>query len=486
MDRRDGRPTERDEMDALGDAYSRKYDRGGRSRARGPSFGAGGGARAPVRASAGPPVGHVSRSHEQNEEYMDEMHSAYGLGPREQLRTRVADGGPLGRDSSARRGGAAAAGSGAAGGFAGGPAVGDLPRLSSAWVAGPSDPAGTVIDLSGRPVLCSALDPSRRRVALGCSDHAVYELSLDSGRVIRTLFTKRYGHCEWVTSVAYLADGTLASAAMDAKICVWSPSGVRCTDMTGHSGSISALVGIGSSIVSTGYDQTVRVWDSRSGAETALLAGHRAPVLCVAVDGASRAVTGGRDALACAWDIGAGARIGRMAGHKGHVTAARWLGDGVTRGDGGGAGDLFATGAQDGHVRVWDLRARRAVANVAVHVTEAGAGAVGDIGVCTATSPFDVVTSGADQRVCVLDSRRGFSVRWSMDEHRDYVYSLAVGGRIALSGAGDGTLLAHDVVAGRPLWALGANEAAVRCIECDGDTVVASGDDGNAIVYKAG
>jgi len=461
-------------MAALGDAYSRKYDPHGRSRARagGPSF------RGPGAARRGPPAGHMARSHEENESYMDDMHRAYDLGPREPLRARVAPGGPLGSRATS------SAASGAGAGRSSGPP--ELPNLADAWASGPADPEGVAVDLSHRPVLCSAVDPARRRVALGCSDHAVYELSLDTGAVTRTLHSKRYGHAEWVTSVAYLADGTLASAAMDSKICVWAPSGVRCADMTGHSSSISALASMGQSIISAGYDHTVRVWSSRSCSETAVLAGHRGPVLCIAVDSTSRAVTGGRDSLACAWDIEAGTRIGRMGGHSGHVTASCWLRDGFSSGEGAGGGDMYATGAQDGHVRVWDLRARRAVANVPVHVSDDGAGAVGDIGLCTATSPFDLVTSGADRSVCVMDSRRGFCVRSRLTEHKDFVYSLRVAGRIALSGAGDGTLIAHDVVAGRPLWALGANEAAVRCIECDGDTVLASGDDGNAIVYKSG
>lgn len=39
---------------------------------------------------------------------------------------------------------------------------------------------------------------------------------------------------------------------------------------------------------------------------------------------------------------------------------------------------------------------------------------------------------------------------------------------------------------GRTLYALGANRAAVRCIEACADKLVASGDDGNVIVYKFG
>jgi WD40 repeat protein len=454
----DPKYSESDEMAALADAYSRKYDDRGRSRAAPaprPTFGRGG------ARSSGPPSGHLATSHEENEAYMDEMHRAYGLGEREPIRGMVVPGGPLG-PSRTRPSGVAA------------------PRLSNSWEAGPVDPRGLAVDLSHRPVLCSALDPERGRVAFGCSDHAVYELSLSSGAVTRTLFTKRYGHVEWVTAVTYLEDGTLASAAMDAKICLWSPSAVRCTDLHGHSGSISALAPLGLSVVSAGYDHTVRVWDSRGGSQTALLEGHRGPVLCLALDGSTRGVSGGRDSLACAWDFETGSRIGRMAGHKGHVTAASWLQAGE-----GSDGNLFATGAQDGHVRVWDLRARKAVANTPVHTTQEGAGAVGDLGVCTATSPFDVVSAGADQAVCVLDSRKGFTLRSRLEHHHDFIYALCVAGRIALSGSGDGILLAHDVVRGEPLWALGANEAAVRCIECAGSTIVASGDDGKAMVYRA-
>jgi hypothetical protein len=60
-----------------------------------------------------------------------------------------------------------------------------------------------------------------------------------------------------------------------------------------------------------------------------------------------------------------------------------------------------------------------------------------------------------------------------------------VAGWVVLTGAGDGMLLAHDLVEGKPLWGLGANEAAVRCIAAtaDGRHMIASGDDGRALVY---
>jgi len=64
-----------------------------------------------------------------------------------------------------------------------------------------------------------------------------------------------------------------------------------------------------------------------------------------------------------------------MRGHRGHVTSAAWAGP-----------NIFLTGAQDGIVRVWDVRGSGTVATVEAHVSQGGAGAVGDI----------VATSGAE------------------------------------------------------------------------------------------
>ena len=82
----------------------------------------------------------------------------------------------------------------------------------------------------------------------GGSDHALYAVSvgLDNnsggsggGSGIRggiptkkrtiTMYSKRYGHTDWVTSVAHLADGRVLSAAMDAKICLWDANRTTCT-----------------------------------------------------------------------------------------------------------------------------------------------------------------------------------------------------------------------------------------------------------------
>jgi WD40 repeat protein len=374
------------------------------------------------------------------------------------------------------------AGSAAGAGWRGSPA---------AWVRGPVEASGRHVDLSERPLLCAAVSPSGGEVAVGGSDHAVSVVDLARGKVSRTLYTKRFGHTEWVTCVAYAGDGSgrLVSGAMDAKVCVWASTGVSCVELVGHAGSVSDVVCVGGVAVTAGYDKSVRVWGLDSGGELARLVGHTAPVLCLAL-GDTHLVSGGREGAAVAWDLTRGARVGRMAGHEGHVTAVAALsGAGANEAASVGAdAALFATGGQDGHVRVWDVRGKRAVANVAAHTTPEGAGAVGDI-VYAAGNGGDLtagnvlVSAGADAAVCVLDPRRGFQVRARFEEHRDFIYSLAVAGRCVLSGAGDGSVYAHDLATDAPIWGLGANKAAVRALLVADKTLIAAGDDGGVLIY---
>lgn len=61
---------------------------------------------------------------------------------------------------------------------------------------------------------------------------------------------------------------------------------------------------------------------------------------------------------------------------------------------------------------------------------------------------------------------------------------MAVAGGLALVGCGDGSLHVIDIRAGRTLYAMGVNKAAVRTIEACSDRLVCSGDDGNALLHR--
>lgn len=401
---------------------------------------------------------------------------------------------------------------------------------NSQWTIGPIDPAGKLADLSDRPILCMAIGTcgassqtfstasgragagvisgtSSWEAICGGSDHAIYAVDVRRGERTKTLHGGKFGHSEWVTSVCYVGDGSgrTVSSGMDGKICVWSTRPVgrlySCIDLVGHFGSISVVASpgggssncgpaserFGSCIVSVGYDKTLKLWDSTSGAILFDKKGHSAPILNLSLlandtSGEFRAISGDRDGVACVWNLHNGSLVGSLKGHKGHLTASAWMNLETV-----GSSDLILTGAQDGHVRVWDIRtsSSSSIANIGCHATDGGSGAIGDLSVAKFGSETVIVTSGADKRLCVLDPRKSFNVRHVFTEHQDFIYSLTTAGRYCFSGGGDGMLIAHDLFEGKPLWALGAGTAAVRAVGVvNGTHLIATGDDGKCLTYE--
>lgn len=270
----------------------------------------------------------------------------------------------------------------------------------------------------------------------------------------------------------------------------------------------------------------------------AVLRGHTAPVLCCAIKPACDptcdaaglvAASGDRDGVVRVWALSpappspasggvhpgqwAAHCVGVLAAHAGHVTAVAWVR--MPGGDGAAAAAApwrLLTGGQDGTVRVWchsPTAGWAMEAAIPAHATPAGVGAVGEMVVAcdgdAADAPPLVVTAGADGAVCVLDPAAGFSVRHRLETHTcsgggagagagsgggsgggSFLYALAAHGRLVLSGDGRGQLVCHDAPTGEPLWALGANAAAVRVIAVAGGgaSLVAAGDDGKALVYR--
>jgi WD40 repeat protein len=69
---------------------------------------------------------------------------------------------------------------------------------------------------------------------IGGADHGLKIISTKTGKLIRELYNKKYGHTEWVTNVDFLTDGRIISGGIDAKLCLWESKAVRCVDLLGH------------------------------------------------------------------------------------------------------------------------------------------------------------------------------------------------------------------------------------------------------------
>ena len=419
-------------------------------------------------------TGSAATSHYANDQYMDDFEEGFQL-------LRVANGGGE-RESKFTRGEpsrptatlSTSSSTSTAGGIrcgAGWSARDDNKlngKPSHQWQTGPNDPQGLLFDVSDRNILCQSL--LGNKCVVGSADHGLKEFDTTTGKQLRVLYNKSNGHSEWVTCVSYLPDGRVVSGGMDNKLCVWGKSGARCVDLVGHSGSVSSVCvsASGSHVVSASYDKTVRVWNAQRGSEVTSLRGHKGPVLGIqwCSEGSGLLLTGDRSGMACIWDLERGDAL-QLNGHRGHVTAMKWL----------SGGQMCVTGDQAGTVRLWDVRdTRQCVQEYQAHP----GGAVNDFSLCLDA----LVSTGADTKIQVLDLRSGLDSRVCWSSHRDFIYSMDTIGKYVVTGSGDGLMLFHSVRSSKLLYGLGANEGAVRCIDAAKKIVVASGDDGNALVFE--
>lgn len=73
--------------------------------------------------------------------------------------------------------------------------------LSESWYSGPKGdcPMNKQHD---KQIVC--MDMMGDKVVTGSADHGLREWMVTSGKQKRELFSRKYGHSDWVTSVAYL------------------------------------------------------------------------------------------------------------------------------------------------------------------------------------------------------------------------------------------------------------------------------------------
>lgn len=377
---------------------------------------------------------------------------------------------------------------------------------SSPYLSPPRNTEGYQFDLCDRPLQCMSINESTNEAVIGSTDHSVYSIDIKNPKKrTKQMYSKKYGHTEWVTGVAHLVDGRVLSCGMDSKLCLWALDRVRCTELPkGHFGSITKVVTDHrfNVAMSTGYDGKVNMWSfggvnsTPSGPSLTLSGGHKGPILEAAYV-ESTLVTGGREGSVCLWDLSTGTMLKKMkAHHPGSVSSMC-----VMNGSG-----VVITGGSDSKVRIWDARAEKPCVSTIDDVhKDSKTGALGAVGCMTTlgvpgasnSGELDnyIITGGADNAVVCLDWRGGAADasvvnRW--EHHSNCVYTVCPtgGNRGAIfSGDGAGMLMCYDVLKnGKDAlkYGLGACErGAIQSISCLGDAeVVCACEDGNVMVYS--
>jgi len=150
--------------------------------------------------------------------------------------------------------------------------------------------------------------------------------------------------------VAEQPDGKLAaSASRDETVRLWdSATGAAPRTLKGHWGRVYAVAFSpdGKLVASASWDETVRLWDSATGAARRTLKGHWAGVVyAVAFSPDGKLVaSASADKTVRLWDSATGAARRTLEGHSGGVYAVAFSPD----------GKLVASASSDQTVRLWD------------------------------------------------------------------------------------------------------------------------------------
>ena len=278
---------------------------------------------------------------------------------------------------------------------------------------------------SGRPALTytghtgwvNALSwsPDGVYIASGGQDRSVQVWDARSG----TLTLTYTGHTSWVTSAAWSPDGSRIASAGDwdnTVVQAWDASSGKLTlTYTGHTKMVTSVAWSpdGTRIASGGEDNTMQVWDARSGKRIATYK-HRVALVSWSPDGSCIAAAGDWDNTVQVWDARSGKLTLTYTGHTTRVFAVAWSPD----------GSRIASGGKDRTVQVWDARGGKRTLTYTGHI---------DCIQSVAWSPDGsrIASGGWDRTVQVWDARGGkhiathsghstqvFAVAWSPDGTR--------------------------------------------------------------------
>ena len=120
------------------------------------------------------------------------------------------------------------------------------------------------------------------------------------------------GHTDFVTCLAPVPGGGLASGSRDASAIVWDAVSAEPAARLagGHAYAVSgvAVAGDGKEVLTCSLDGSVKAWAPGGGEPTRVLAGHTGPVQCVLALPGGGVASGAGEGVALVWGPGGGGR----------------------------------------------------------------------------------------------------------------------------------------------------------------------------------
>jgi len=221
--------------------------------------------------------------------------------------------------------------------------------------------------------------------------------------------------------------------------------------LVGHESGVNDVAISGEFAVSVSDDNTVRVWNWKTGAHRCTLEGHTGSVTSVALAG-EFAVTASNDKTVRVWNWQTGAHIRTLEGHTRSVNSVAL------------AGEFAVTASEDGRLRVWNWQTGDFLRTFGWHSNAANS--------VSLAGEFAVSASDGGM-LQVWNWQTGDYLR-ALDGHKGSVYSVALVGEFAVSASWDKTVRVWNWQTGDQLQTLDGHTNWVTSVALAGDYVVSA------------
>lgn len=286
-------------------------------------------------------------------------------------------------------------------------------------------------ELSGHLALHDVFDVSMGdgMIASASHDGSCKLWDAASGTCHRTLYPK------WPPSgmslrCTALATGRLACGDNAGAVHVWDiekPVDAPGTaKLLGHRNSVLCLAWAGQTLLSSGIDRTVRVWDVDKRECVASAKEHERPVRSLDADGGVVA-SGGEEGTVKLWSLANDRALAKTASFQAHDGAVMAV---ALR------GPLLVSGSADGTLRLWDSR-KGSGADSAAGLLYTPQREVYALALCG----HALVSGGSDRKVSIHDMRSlTEGPHRTLTGHMSKVHAIAAEGGRIVSGDGAGRL----------------------------------------------
>ena len=275
------------------------------------------------------------------------------------------------------------------------------------------------------------------------------DLVKDSYELQKTLL----GHEDSVGSVCISEDSSIAiSSGSDNTVRIWDVRLGECkTVLSGHTGFVNgvSLTPDGKTLASASWDKSIRIWDVAKRECSNVIRGHDHYINDVAIsDNGKTVLSASWDQTLRVWETDTGLCKKILKGHTDNVNSVDFSSE----------VEIAVSGSSDSTLRVWDINSGECL-----RVLKGHEGEIWDVAI---TSDGDMAVSvGWDHSIKIWDIWTGECLR-TMKGHTDKVSGvhLTKNAKKILTSSWDGTIKIWDVYNGRCLRTIEGHEDKVYSI----------------------